>query len=75
MTSTALPMLRREMLREALQACVASLHRRRASEIPEGFIEDYVQLNWLEWHGGDLRLTTTGENICRQLALRMPRVQ
>jgi len=75
MTSTALPMLRREMLREALQACVTSLHKRRASEIPEGFIDDYVQLNWLEWHGGDLRLTTTGENICRQLALRMPRVQ
>ena len=72
MTSTALSSHRKEMLREALQACVSALHRRRASEIPEDFIDDYVLLNWLEWHGGDLRLTTTGENICRQTA---PRVQ
>jgi len=75
MTDTSLPLPRKEVLREALQACVTSLHRRRASEIPEDFIDDYVLLNWLEWHGGDLRLTTTGENICRQLASRVPRVQ
>ena len=66
MTPTTLPPQRKEVLREALQTCVNSLHRRRASEIPEDFIDDYVQLNWLEWHGGDLRLTITGENICRQ---------
>jgi hypothetical protein len=59
----------REVLRDALQAAVDSLYRRRASEIPEGYIDDYVSLNWLEWHGGSLRLTPTGENICRSAAL------
>jgi hypothetical protein len=43
------------------------LHRRRASEIPDG----YVALNWLEWHGGGLRLTITGSNVCRQLTLNL----
>jgi len=57
----------RQILKEALLASVASLHRRNAAQIPEGFIDGYVALDWMEWHGGDLRLTTTGENICRQL--------
>jgi hypothetical protein len=57
---------RREALREALQASVDMLYRRRASDIPEGYIDDYVLLNWLEWHGGDLKLTPLGEDICRE---------
>jgi hypothetical protein len=65
--STPIPLLRREQLRNSLQTAVDSLYHRRAAEIPSGYIEDYVSLNWLEWHGGGLRLTTVGENICRQL--------
>ena len=42
----------------------------RAAEIPEVDIDDYVSLNWLEWYGGSLRLTTLGENICKQLSGR-----
>lgn len=57
------------MLRNALLATVDLLRRRRASEIPEGYIDGYVALNWLEWHGGGLRLTITGSNICRQVTL------
>jgi hypothetical protein len=57
--------VQQDVLRSALQAAVDSLHRRRASEIPEGYIDGYVKLNWLEWHGGSLRLTPTGENICK----------
>lgn len=64
---TTPPLLRREVLRNALLASVDMLHRRRASEIPAGYIDDYVALNWLEWHGGGLRVTAVGENICRQL--------
>jgi hypothetical protein len=60
-----------EALRDALLASIDLLHRRRAGEIPEGLIDDYVRLNWLEWHGGGLRVTTTGENICRQLRGRL----
>jgi hypothetical protein len=56
---------RREALREALQASADMLYRRRASDIPEGYIDDYVALNWLEWHGGDLKLTPLGQAICR----------
>ncbi|HET7793920.1 MAG TPA: hypothetical protein VFL64_11105 [Rhizobacter sp.] len=58
---------RREALRESLLSTVDLLGRRRACEIDAGFIADYVTLDWLEWHGGSLRLTATGENICKQL--------
>jgi len=65
------PALRREALRDALLSTVDLLKRRRASDIAEGYIDDYVALNWLEWHGGGLRLTTTGDNVCRQLMARL----
>lgn len=61
--------LRRESLREALPACVDLLRLRRASEIEAGYIDDYVALDWLEWHAGGLRLTVVGENIHRQIIL------
>lgn len=57
-----------EALRGRLLECVRLLKARRARDIPEGFIDDYVALSWLEWHGGTLRLTTVGENIVRQVA-------
>jgi len=53
-----------------LLATVQSLKHRRAAEIDESLIDDYVALNWLEWNGGGLRLTTTGDNVCRQLSGR-----
>lgn len=59
--------LRREALRDGLLATVDLLKRRRASDIAETVIDEYVDLNWLEWHGGSLRLTTTGENMCKHL--------
>ena len=58
---------RRDALREALPSTVELLRRRRAAEIAERDIDDYVTLNWLEWNGGGLRLTTTGLNVCKQL--------
>lgn len=60
-------MSRREALRDELLATVDLLKRRRAADIADGYIEDYVALHWLEWQGGALRLTTTGENVCKQL--------
>ena len=59
--------LRREALRDALLNSVELLRKRRARDIPDGYIDDYVALNWLEWNGGGLRLTTTGDNVCQQL--------
>jgi hypothetical protein len=64
-----LPQGRRELLRDALPGTVDSLKRRRADLIDETDIADYVALNWLEWNGGDLRLTVTGQNICQQMAV------
>lgn len=65
------PALRREALRDALLATVGQLRRCRAADIPDGYIEDYVALNWLEWNGGSLRLTITGDNVCKQLTARL----
>jgi archaellum component FlaD/FlaE len=62
--------LRREHLLHALPTSIDLLRRRRCSEIPNGYIDDYVALNWLEWHGGGLRVTTVGENICRHVVDR-----
>jgi hypothetical protein len=60
---------RRDALRNELPTTVDLLRRCRASEIAEADIDEYVALHWLEWHGGSLRLTTTGENLCRQPGL------
>jgi len=59
-----------EVLRNGLLSTLDMLHRRKANEIPEGFIDDYVSIRWLEWHGGGLRLTVTGDNVRKQLALQ-----
>ncbi len=63
---------RQDLLRAALLGTVDLLKRRRAADIHSGYIEDYVALHWLEWHGGSLRLTTTGQNVCKHLASLLP---
>lgn len=64
---------RLDTLRDQLLATVDLLKRRRAGEIDAGTIDEYVALHWLEWHGGSLRLTTTGENVCKHLASLLSR--
>ncbi|MFM9927365.1 hypothetical protein VLK31_30605 [Variovorax sp. H27-G14] len=59
---------RRERLRRALPATVELLQSRQADRIDDADIDAYVGLNWLEWHGGGLRLTITGRNVCAQSA-------
>ena len=73
MTVTAAPpvlpsvVLPRETLKAALLGTATLVERRRCSEIAEGLIEGYVALNWMEWNGGSLRLTVTGQNVRKQL--------
>ncbi len=67
MILTAPATTRRDMLRDRLLATVDLLKQRRAADIAEGFIDDYVELHWMEWRGGSLALTTTGENLCKHL--------
>ena len=57
---------RKERLRQALPAAVELLRSRQAGLIAAREIEDFVALNWLEWHGGTLRLTVTGSNVVSQ---------
>lgn len=66
MSTSRLPQSRLDLLRSSLPGTVASLHRRHAAEIPAGFIDDYVAIDWLEWNGGTLRLTAVGENVMRR---------
>lgn len=64
---------RQDVLRDRLLATVDLLKQRRAADIAEGFIDDYVALHWMEWRGGSLKLTTTGENVCRHLTALLNR--
>ncbi len=61
---------RQEVLRASLPTTVDLLKQHRAGDIAESDINDYVDLNWLEWNGGSLRLTVTGDNVCKQLRAR-----
>lgn len=67
-TSAADEAVARERLRQALPATVDLLNQRQADRIDDKDIDAYVKLNWLEWHGGGLRLTITGRNVCAQMA-------
>ena len=64
------PAPRQEALRHSLPATVDLLKQHRAGDIAEIDIDDYVSLNWLEWNGGSLQLTVTGNNVCKQMRVR-----
>jgi hypothetical protein len=57
---------RKERLRQALPAAVELLRTRQAGLIAPREIDEFIALNWLEWHGGTLRLTVTGSNVVSQ---------
>ncbi|WP_043458531.1 hypothetical protein [Azohydromonas australica] len=67
MPSQERPASRQEALRDSLPLTADLLKRRQACDIPAGYIDDYLALDWLESMGGTLRLTTTGQNICRSV--------
>lgn len=53
-------------LRRSLRDSADALQRCQAHEIPGALIDRLVELDWLEWRGGALVLTTTGQNIYRK---------
>jgi hypothetical protein len=57
---------RKERLRQALPAAAELLRTRQAGLIAPREIEEFIALNWLEWHGGSLKLTVTGSNVVSQ---------
>jgi len=58
---------KRQALRNDLLATVDLLQRRQAERIDPSLMADYVALDWFEWSGGALRITLTGQNICKQI--------
>jgi hypothetical protein len=68
---TVAPPTRLEELRQALVACVDLLKQRRANLIPPSDIDEFIELDWMVWDGGNLTLTLTGSNICRQARTRV----
>ncbi len=60
-------MLTKENLRAQLPRTAECLAARHAHLIDEDLIDAYVDLDWLEWQGGGLRLTVTGRNLCDQV--------
>ena len=56
---------------DSFLAAADSLSRRRAREIPESTIARLVDdLRWLEWSGGNLRLTRVGEIVLMKVQAR-----
>jgi hypothetical protein len=58
-------------LHESLLATVDALSRRRARDIPETTIDQFVAIRWLEWNGGTLRLTPAGESVLMKIHASM----
>lgn len=75
MAAAPLSHARREELRSALLDAADLLDQNKAGQLGDAAIDDYVDLSWLEWDGGKLRMTVTGQNICRQLTAAMGKPQ
>jgi hypothetical protein len=58
-------------LQDSLLATVDALSRRRACDIPEKTIDHFVALRWLQWNGGSLRLTESGEAMLAKVHAAM----
>jgi hypothetical protein len=55
---------------DAFLAAADALSQRRARDIPEHTIDRLVDLRWLEWNGGTLRLTSLGEIVLMKMQAR-----
>ena len=56
---------------DSFAAAADALSRRRARDIPETAIDNFVALRWLEWCGGSLRLTQLGELVLMKVQSRL----
>jgi hypothetical protein len=61
-----------EHLLENFDRVEDALKRRRAAEIPETGIDDYIRLTWLCWNAGRLDLTQVGQNVSTLMHLHRP---
>ena len=54
-------------MRNGLLPTVELLQQRQAEQINQDLMTEYLALDWFEWSGGALRITLTGQNICKQI--------
>jgi len=70
--STAKPLVKITVaLCDAFATASDALRRRRAREIADADIDQFVALRWLEWCGGTLRVTEVGELVLMKLQTRL----
>ena len=62
-----------QALCESFSAAADALLLRRAGDIQEADIDAFVALQWMDWHGGTLRLTALGQLVLMQLRERFAR--
>ena len=68
-TPASLARINRAICDSFLMAADA-LSRRRARDIPEPTIDTLVDLHWLAWDGGTLRLTSVGGIVLMKMQAR-----
>jgi hypothetical protein len=59
-----------QALLAALPSSADKLWRRRAGEVAEADLDDYVTLQWMRWNGGSLELTDLGRNLVQLVDAR-----
>jgi hypothetical protein len=59
-----------EQLLADLPVAVDKLWRRRAAEVPEQDLDDYVTLQWMSWNCGALMLTPNGRSLLDMVVAR-----
>ncbi len=69
-TTTALAKIN-TALQDSLLATVDALSRRCACDIPEQTIDRFIAMRWLQWNGGNLRLTAAGEEMLAKVHATM----
>lgn len=60
-----------EQLCEAFASAADALMLRRAGDIPEQDIDDFVALGWMRWHGGSLQVTPLGHMALVRIRARL----
>ncbi len=60
-----------EQLCEAFVFASDALVRRRAGEIPDATIEEFIALGWMRWHGGSLQVTALGQMALMRISDRL----
>lgn len=61
------PNSRGQLLHRSLLPTLEFLNQGQADKIGDGFIADYLALDWLTWNSGTFRLTVAGRNIYDQM--------